>query len=200
MEKEYYDAQLKYMDEDRSIRHDMQAHMIVLQYYLQEEKYDKASEYLEKIRMNQGGQRIECIDTGNDLVNVIAQDMVKRSGCPIRMVCHGCFPQNLPIDDYDICTLFSNMFSNACEACEKLDVRRPEVQLEIEQREQGLFVAIQNPIEWEIDTKILGRSTTKADKIGHGYGVKNMIEVIRKNQGKIDFYITDQSFRLEVML
>lgn len=200
MEKEYYDAQVKYMNEARSIRHDMQAHMIILQYYLEEEKYDKASEYLQKMQKRQSELRIEHTDTGNDLVNVIVQDVINRSGCPIRMICHGYFPQHMPIDDYDICTLFSNMLSNACEACEKLVVYRPEVQLEIEQREQGLFIAIQNPIEWEIDSNTLGRGTTKTDKIAHGYGVKNMIEVIKKNRGKIDFYVSERSFRLEILL
>ena len=46
MEKEYYDAQIKYINEIRSIRHDMQAHMIVLQYYLESENYEKARDYL----------------------------------------------------------------------------------------------------------------------------------------------------------
>ena len=46
MEKEYYDAQIKYINEIRSIRHDIQAHMIVLQYYLESENYEKAKRLL----------------------------------------------------------------------------------------------------------------------------------------------------------
>ena len=200
MEKEYYDAQIKYMNEIRSIRHDMRAHMIVLQYYLEEEKYEKASEYLKKMRSHQEICGQEYIDTGNDLVNVIVQDVVERSESSIEVSCHGIFPEMMPIDDYDSCTLFSNMISNACEACAKLSVHAAEVVIEIEQRKQGLLVAVQNPIEWEVDLQILGKSTSKQDKTRHGYGVKNMIEVIKKNHGKIDFYVTDQSFRVEVIL
>lgn len=199
MKKEYYDAQVKYMNEVRSIRHDMRAHMIVLQYYLEEEKYEKASEYLRKMQNHQKVRKEELVDTGNDLVNVIIQDAVERSGRPIDIVCHGLFPEKMPIDDYDICTVFSNVLSNACEACVKLSKIRPEVVIEIVQRESGLFIAIQNPIEWEVDLQILGRSTSKQDKITHGYGVKNVIEVIKKNHGKLDFYVTDQSFRVEII-
>jgi len=200
MEKEYYDAQIKYMNEVRSIRHDMRAHMIVLQYYLEEEEYDKASEYLKKMQRHQEDQSLKHIDTGNDLVNVIVQDAIKRSACPIAFFSHGFFPPVMPIDDYDTCILFSNMLSNASEACAKLSMHAPEVIIEIEQQKQGLFVAVQNPIEWEVDLQLLGKSTTKQDKTQHGYGVKNMIEVVKKNEGKIDFYVTNQSFRVEVQL
>lgn len=200
MEKEYYDAQIKYMNEVRSIRHDMRAHMIVLQYYLEEEKYEKASEYLKKIWSHHKIHSLEHIDTGNDLVNVIVQDVIARSACSIEVFCHGLLPEVMPIDDYDICTLFSNLLSNACEACGKLSLYAPEIMMEIEERKQGLFIAVQNPIEWEVDLQILGKGTSKPDKTRHGYGVRNMIDVIKKNHGKIDFYVTDQSFRVEVLL
>lgn len=200
MEKEYYDAQIKYMNEVRSLRHDMRAHMIVLQYYLEEEKYEKASEYLKKMQSHQEGYGLEQVDTGNDLVNVILQDALERCACPITVSCHGLFPEGMPMDDYDICTLFSNMLINASEACAKLSVHVPQVVIEIKQQKQGLFVAVQNPIEWEMDLQLLGRGTSKQDKTRHGYGVKNMIEVVKKNHGKMDFYVTDQSFRVEVLL
>lgn len=200
MEKEYYDAQVKYINEVRSIRHDIQAHMIVLKHYLETAQYDKALDYLKKMQEHQSFKKAEYFDTGNDLVNAIVMDTIARSKKSIAFGCKGMLPEKMPIDDYDTCTLFSNMISNACEACEKLVKHSPEIKMEIEEREQGVFVAVQNPIEWSVDIQALGKTTSKKDKAAHGYGVKNMLEVVKRHQGKIDFYVTGQSFRIEILL
>lgn len=200
MEKEYYDAQVKYMNEVRSIRHDIQAHMLVLQYYLETEKYDKAKDYLKEMQAHQNFKREVCLDTGNDLINAIVMDRIARSEKKIVFSCSGLFPEIAPIEDYDICTLFSNMISNACEACEKLSSQSPEIRMEMEEKEQGFFVALQNPIEWSVDIGSLGKTTSKQDKTAHGYGIKNMIGVVKKHNGKIEFYVTEQSFRVEILL
>ena len=74
MEKEYYDAQIRYINEIRSIRHDMQAHLIVLQYYLESENYEKAKAYLGDMKSHLPARQIVFKDTGNDLVNAIVSD------------------------------------------------------------------------------------------------------------------------------
>ena len=84
MEKEYYDAQVKYINEIRSIRHDMQAHMIVLQYYLESENYEKAREYLGDMKRHQRSETLVVKDTGNDLINAIVSDTLSGSTKKIR--------------------------------------------------------------------------------------------------------------------
>lgn len=200
MKKEYYDAQVKYMNEVRRIRHDIQAHMLVLQYYLEAGKYDKAKDYLQEMQTHQNFERGACFDTGNDLINAIIMDRIDRSKKGIVFSCSGLFPEAMPIGDYDICTLFSNVISNACEACEKLSNQSPEICMEIKEKKQGFFMAVQNPIEWCVDIGSLGKATSKQDKTAHGYGIKNMIDVVKKHNGKIEFYVTEQSFRVEILL
>ena len=116
-EQEYYDAQVKYINEIRSIRHDMQAHMIVLQYYLESENYEKAKSYLFDMRKHQVLDSVVVRDTGNDLVNAIVSDTLSKSTCKISFVQKGILPEEFFMEAYDICTLFSNLFSNAREAC-----------------------------------------------------------------------------------
>ena len=100
---------------------------------------------------------------------------------------------------YDVCTLFSNIFSNAREACEKLKYTMPEIKMEIREDDTECFIAVQNPIEWKIATSSEGFLTSKSEKEAHGFGTKNMINVVRKYGGKIDFLITDTSFRVEMV-
>ena len=200
MEKEYYDAQVRYINEIRSIKHDIQAHMIVLQYYLESENYEKAKTYLQDMKQHQNLDSITIKDTGNDLVNAIVSDTLCRSGKKIDFQLEGMLPLNFYMTEYDICTLFSNLFSNAREACEKLVEKAPVILMEISNEKEVCRIAVQNPIEWKIETNGLGISTTKKDKDAHGFGLKNIIKVVKQYDGKIEFLVTDTSFRVEITL
>lgn len=198
MNKEYYDAQVKYINEIRSIRHDIQAHMIVLQYYLESENYDKAKEYLWDMKQHQNLQGMVVKDTGNDLVNAIVSDTLSRSSKDIEFKLEGMLPDKFAMSEFDICTLFSNLFSNAQEACEKLLVSKPVIYMEIKETKEVCHVAIENPIEWKVEMDGSRLVSTKETKEEHGIGTENIIKIVKKYQGKIDFYITDKKFRVEI--
>lgn len=200
MKKEYYDAQVKYINEIRSIRHDIQAHMIVLQYYLESENYEKARAYLGDMRRHQDMPNIVIKDTGNDLVNAILSDTLSGSSKKIEFEMEGLLPENVCVNEYDICTLFSNLFSNAREACEKLINIKPEIQMEVKECAQGCFISIQNPIEWKIEMDGSKFVTSKTNKEVHGFGTKNIINVVKQYNGTIDFLVTENIFRVEIVL
>lgn len=200
MEKEYYDAQIKYINEIRSIRHDIQAHMIVLQYYLESENYEKAKAYLGDMKKHQYTESFVVKDTGNDLVNAIVSDTFSRSRKEIEFEMAGLLPETLALSEYDTCTLFSNLFSNAKEACEKLKQVKSVVRMEVREGNGECFIAIQNPIEWKVEMENARFVTSKRDKEAHGFGTQNIIKVVRQYHGKIEFIVTDSSFRVEIIL
>lgn len=199
MEKEYYDAQIKYINEIRSIRHDIQAHMIVLQYYLESENYEKAKAYLGAMKQNQKTEDWISKDTGNDLVNAIVSDMLGRSPKKIYFEVKGLLPIDFPMSEYDTCTLFSNIFSNACEACEKLTFTKPVISMEVHETKETCSIMIKNPIEWKIRTDKTGLQTSKKDQENHGYGTRNMMKVVKKYGAKIEFLIAENSFQVKII-
>ena len=198
MEKEYYDAQIKYINEIRSIKHDIQAHMIVLQYYLESENYEKAKAYLCDMKRNQKCESVVIQDTGSDLVNAIVSDTLGRSECKIDFEVEGLLPENFFMNEYDTCTLFSNVFSNACEACEKLVDEKPMIRMQVKEAKETYSIVIQNPIEWKIQVDQFGLLTSKEDKEEHGFGTKNMIHAVKKCGGKIDFSIAENCFQVQI--
>ena len=200
MEKEYYDAQIKYINEIRSIRHDMQAHMIVLQYYLESENYEKAKAYLGDMRRHQNAASVVIKDTGNDLVNAIVSDCLSQSEKGIVFEMEGLLPEKMCMSEYDICTLFSNLFSNAKEACDKLVYSSSSIRMEVQENNENCSIAIQNPIEWKIKMKDSQLETTKKDKQIHGIGTKNIIKVVKRYHGTIEFLVTEELFRVEIVL
>jgi len=199
MMKKYYKDQAKNMYEIRSIRHDMQAHMIVLQHYLDRENYQQAREYLQEMRISENFKNEPMTDTGNDLVNAIACDILNSRKTRIKLVCEGYIPENIKIMDFDLCTLFSNLISNAAEACDRLIFHEKKIILKLEQKGNDFSISISNPIEWDLDETILGVTTTKKDKLSHGYGVRNIKRAVEAYAGKIDFYVAKSLFRVEIM-
>ena len=196
MNREYYDAQVKYINEIRSIRHDIQAHMIVLQYYLESENYEKAKEYLLDIKEHQKIPGLVMKDTGSDLVNAIISDTLSCSSKKIAFEMEGLLPEHLKMSEYDVCTLFSNLFSNAREACEKLKIKKPVIRMVVTESEDEYCISIQNPIEWKIESLV----STKENGQEHGIGTRNLIRTVKNNQGNVDFYITEEMFRVDIIL
>lgn len=200
MEKEYYDAQVKYINEIRSIRHDMQAHMIVLQHYLESENYEKARAYLLDMKCHQNMPGLVIQDTGNDLINAILSDSLSCSRKTIEFELNGILPEEMGLSEYDVCTLFSNLFSNAREACEKLVNTKPVILMKVKEGKDEYSIALQNPIEWKIEMKNSTFLTSKKDQENHGFGTQNIIKVVKQYNGTIDFFVTEGMFRVEIVL
>jgi len=198
--RQSYDSQAEYIKEIRSLKHDMQAHLIVLQYYLEEGKYEKAKEYLKEMQSYQEKRKRPQIDVGNNIVNAVIMERWRQSEADIQVVCFGEIPKEEATSEYDLCTIFSNLFSNAVEACEKLVQREKEITIEIKRRSDRWNITIENPIEWFVDASLLGQSSDKEDKNIHGFGIANVIRCVEKNEGKIQFFITDDAFIAKVSL
>ena len=174
--------------------------MIVLQYYLESENYEKARAYLGDMKNHQAKTNLVFKDTGNDLVNAIVSDTLSSSVKQIEFEMKGLLPEDLHLSEYDLCTLFSNLFSNAKEACEKLVHIKPSIRMDVEESKQGCLIVIQNPIEWKIHMKDSQLVTSKSDKENHGLGTKNILRVVKKYNGTIEFLVTDGLFRVEIQL
>lgn len=198
--RQSYDAQAEYIKEIRSLKHDMQAHMIVLQYYLEDGKYEKAKSYLREMQSYQEKRKRPQIDTGNNIVNAVIMERWRQSDADIKVICLGEIPMDVHISEYDLCTIFSNLFSNALEACEKLVQREKEINIEIKKSDDRWNITIENPVEWVVDISLLGKGSDKEDKERHGFGISNVLQAVEKNEGSIKFSATEDSFMVKISL
>lgn len=196
--KRKLEEQEKYVEEVRAIKHDMQAHLIVLQYYLEEDKFEDAKMYIKTMRDTHMIQRRESnVDTGDALVNALIEDYINRNR-EITLFCEGRFTNEVKIPAYDFCVLFSNLMSNAVEACEKLTTLQKVIHIKLREENGKLEIMIENPKEWEIVKEVLGKKSTKKDSKEHGYGIKNIKEIVAKYGGHLDFEILKDTFRVKI--
>ena len=198
--REYIRAQGEYIEKVRSIKHDMAAHLLVVKYYLADAKYENAAAYIEHLLGENERVQWDTPELGNGLVDSVVFGCLKKSRAAIDFRCNGMIPDDLHMQDADLCTLFSNVLSNAVEACEHLKTEPKCIVLKLRRENSDWYVEAENPIEWEIPENLLGSGTTKADAEYHGYGIRNIKSVVEKYQGSVHFAAEDGKFRVEIVL
>ena len=200
MIKEQLAEQTRYIDEIRGVKHDMQAHLIVLYHYLEKDEFSKAKEYLSKVMNIPLFCGSFSVDVGHDLVNTIISSRLRRSTVSIELETTGLLPEEMEIDEVDLCVLFSNLISNSVEACEKLTHTDRVISIEIHEDNKDLIITMSNPIEWEVNLDILGKSTTKEDKKSHGYGVRNIQSAVERYNGEVIYEVDNGLVLVKVIL
>ena len=192
------DAQAEQIRRLRSLRHDMQAHLVVLHFYLQEKNYEKAGEYLRQIREAQDVPRGRSIDVGNTMLNAVLTERWERSDMDIEVSYRGDIPENVQICDYDLCVIFSNLFSNAIEACERLKKKEKVIEIQIFSNENNWGISIKNPIEEVLEKENFGKISTKPDREAHGFGMGHIAEAVVRNQGEMEVALTENDVTIQI--
>lgn len=200
MSKVHYEELANHMREVKSIRHDFKAHMNLLESYIEEERWEQARKYLQEMEENQGYQNSVRIDIGNEVVNAVLIDGMRRCDEEIGLRCEGVLPQKLKMSEYDLCTIFSNLLSNSIDACTKLCTKEKVISLQIKHFRDNLMILIENPIEWGVPLEKIGYFTSKKDESVHGYGIYNIKKAVQKYSGEVVFFTDEGNFRAEILL
>ena len=91
--------------------------------------------------------------------------------------------QQLPFTDREIISLFGNLLDNAIEACERITDKNTWIHIKMKKKNQLLYFEIKNTTETTVQ-QVPGKFiTTKTDGTLHGYGIKNIMDVVEKYHG-----------------
>lgn len=185
-QEDYYNMLLKKEDETKAFRHDIQNHIYCMNTLFKDHKYDELGEYLSKMNTSLNELK-STINTGNKLVNAIVNDAIgKYNNINLKWI--GLLPENILISSMDLCTVFSNILSNAFEAAEKCEQKNVEVSVKI--LESNLFITVTNNIKSHpriIKGDYISTKTTG----GHGYGLKNINKCLEKNNGSFELFFEE---------
>ena len=108
------------------------------------------------------------------------------------------FPKICKISAYDLCTIFSNLLSNALEAAEKSAEKR--ISMECRYTKESIIIITNNTFKDEGQFRHSKIITTKKDIEYHGFGVENIKDAVVRNHGMIDIDIKDSIYSITVML
>jgi len=198
-QREYYDLLLKQEEETKKFRHDINYHFSCFKYFLENELYSEAKDYIDDVVSDSAGLK-PVLETGNRVLNVVVSDILNRfDGNKFKISWKGFFPAESKISSADICVIFSNTLTNAVEAIYRLQSQNIEtINVIVKCIGEHLFVSISNPSAGSIRTRGRYFHTDKPEKSVHGFGTQIIIERVEKYGGTVEFTELASSFTVEM--
>lgn len=179
----------------RAVRHDYLNHLQVVYGLLELEEYQDLKNYLEPVYkgiMKTG----KALKTSKPALNALLKaKMEEAEGRQIDVYVEvKSNLQKLPIEDWQLCKVLSNLMDNAMTA---LQEQEGEKKLEIdinEDREYYLFSVSNNgpAIPKEQQSYIFKRGFTTKKEAGHGMGLAIVSEIVKENNGIIEVSSVDE--------
>lgn len=181
----------------RTLRHDLNNHLISISQYIKSGEEQKALEYIEKISGNLPDIPTYT-DTNNSTLNAILD--LKRMTCLKENISLKCYIQK-DLTDFDAAafsTVFGNLMDNAIEA-EKAEPQK-EIRFSLESTGDYLHIKVQNRIHKPILLNGKLPYTSKKDKHNHGLGMYSVTETVAQSNGAINIYEKDGWFIVDILM
>ena len=195
---DYYEEIGKKEKKLHAFKHDMDNMMLGLSAMAEKGDGAGVAEYIGEIT-----KRTESItekyETGNYVANAILNIKAKQledDGNWLE------FRGNMPktgIKNMDMCILLSNALDNSIEACRRLN-KSCTVSIESETKNNLWKIEIKNPCAEKLEVINNHVNTTKKNKLLHGYGLKNIEEVVERHFGTMRVTAEAGIFRINILL
>ena len=182
----------------RSLRHDMSHHIQELRRLTIRNEEEETMRYLDKMETSMTNEK-EYVYSGNREIDGIlnymlekANDALQKVEIEIRNL------QNLDEYSFELAVILGNLLDNAIEAAAKTKEKFLRFQMEAEKG--VLYIQVANRYCGELLKKEGRLLSTKTDSVKHGFGLKNVKDIVEKNHGMIDIRYDDEMFVVDVVL
>lgn len=103
----------------------------------------------------------------------------------------------LPVKGEDMMIIMGNLLENAIEASMKCQIEERRIELTIQQINEIVFLDVKNSISDTVNLN--GFQSQKADKIMHGWGMKNIKQIVDENHGEMQCAGKDGMFDVNII-
>jgi len=201
IEKKHFE-ELKEKEEDtRRFRHDINAHLSTISAYLNNQNYETLHKYMNSIN-KQFATLKPAYTTGSTIVDSTLNSKADTfTDNNIKVNIDGNLAILNRIDDFDVCTIFSNAISNAIEAnCTIEDCAKRWINIKVRSTEKYVALEFSNPVTKNVTIKRNHVKTSKADKKNHGYGLIQIEQVIKNHDGYYKIECINQIFYMRLQI
>lgn len=186
MLQEFYQALLEQELETKKYRHDMKNHFLCMESLARHNKFQDLEEYIQRISKNISEAKI-IYRTGNDIIDAILyrySEEGRKEGITFSVA--GAVTLERPIQEDDLCVLFSNLITNAYEAAFRAEgEQNKRICVAVAQGKRYLELSVENYHKGREVT--LDTPTTKSDPGNHGFGLKSIGRIVARYEGNITF-------------
>ena len=203
-EKNYYMNQCELMrestDQMRSFRHDMKNQIYIIKKLNDKGMHKEVSHTLERFL-----DELNTYSTYSKSGNVIVDSMINyklrsADALGIKVTTEIFMPENVDIEINDLVTVLGNLLDNAVTALTDESLTEKELFLKIAYDRNRIVISIKNNYIHSIKYSNGEIATTKSDSEDHGYGLKNVREVVKKYNGHIEIDHTDNIFCVNIII
>ncbi len=194
----------KYHDQIRTLRHDMAGKLMILKSFLENGKYNDASEFLSEmdVELNSNSMRFS---TGNPVTDVVINEaafQAEKLGC--EFTCDFCFTSDKGISAVDMGIVLNNLLDNALEAVSDIPEDKRYIKLSGNLKDNFFLIKIENSFDGKVirgnDGRIVSRKNGTEDENQHGIGLKSVMRIADKYLGTTDVKSEATVFEVKVML
>ncbi len=185
----------------RKLRHDIKNQYSCIARMLEDNCLVDAKIYLSELTGNVERElkNTYLISTENYSVNAVFNSFISRCEnldikikCDIKNIDYG------KVENYDLCSLMSNLMNNAIEAQEK--VKYKEIKISFYNKLNYLVFIIENTAEDVSFENICDSKTSKNDNINHGFGISSVKKIVDKYDGIINITNENSFVKFEIWL
>lgn len=198
-QREYFEQLLEKEQKTKQFRHDIIAELVEIKNLNDSKEYNKLDEFLEDMLNEISSISNSDYDVGNEIINTILNYYLSpiKSACKITV--KGYIPDELSITRRDLCIIVSNLIKNAVEAVETVESSHRYITVVIKSGKIFLDIKINNSCNKADGIFVDGKITTsKKDKNNHGFGMKNIENVVKKYDGDYTYGKENNDFGAEV--
>ena len=193
-QREYYSKMIRQDEEIKAFRHDIKKLMNGLNCLAEKDDLTGLKAFIEN--MDGKFQQISVIKTGNEIadcfINGTIYEIQKKGKLEYSVM--GRFPMSIRIDDTDLCVLLANALDNAREELEQIRGKKI-LNISIKSYNDRLFINISNSCRPKKGSLLQSSKKSIAE---HGYGTKNMKQIVEKYHGTIEWNWYDDMFEVSI--
>lgn len=178
------------------MRHELEHKLYTVQYLFEKNRNEEGIQVMKEMICELCGEARDISISQNIVDTIVSNIEEKYITEGIRIQKEILFPDETIVELVDLCILLGNLLDNAMEAA----VRSMEKRVEISVREEYncLYIKISNTFSAEnSDVKAF---TSKKEADGHGFGMRNIREIVGRYGGELITYDEEGWFYVGVVI
>lgn len=204
LQQKHYKEMLEKNHEVRGLWHDMNNHLITLEYLIKNHASDEIENYLRQFHeLLQNSADLNR--SGNHVVDALLNYKIKvAADHQINFVHYIAIPEKLKINSIDLSIILGNLLDNAIEGCMR-DCRRNQekiIKFNMYYKRESLLIDIENTVDEKTIQKSGNNivSSKRNDADHYGYGISNVKQVLKSYQGNMVYQILDDRFKCTILI
>lgn len=190
-QNEYYVNQLLLTEDmhkaSGKLRHDIKNHLLTINSYLDESNIDEAQKHISSI-IGSYQSKAEIVHTGFPAIDGLLNSKLQpASEAGITINVKASLPSDFCLSSFDLTVILGNLIDNALQAVSIVE-KEKFIDFRMDCSKGMLIMKMSNPFAADIKKENGKIVTSKSNKEKHGFGLKNVDEVLEKYNGtsKID--------------